>query len=367
MKPFRVAVWLAALAAVVGGGGRAQAAWCNVFQVCCHNCNSPSSSSSFYTPAPSVSFSAPAADTGCPQPCPQPCPPQQCCTTRMVQRTYYQPVTSYEQRQQWEQVTSYRTSYFWEPVCSYRVSCHCDPCTGQNFQVSTPVTSYRLRSQCCPVQNWVSRCVTVPVTTQQAVSYYEPVTTCTQVPACPTSCPAPCASSSSASPQGAGVAVTPSSPQTGSGGAGVGLQSTQPPAVTNIPSDASRLDPAAATMPGATQSRSYRPVTPVPQQVVPVAPPVVRMDRIVSLRPSVEGQLLRADRSAGAGQAVVFRSMERPGDTRTVRSDARGRFQADLTSGTWEVSTQDARGSLVPQARIEVRSQQTRDLLLTSR
>src|SRR5262249_57575512 len=35
-----------------------------------------------------------------------------------------------------------------------------------------------LKSQCCPVQSWVARCCTVPVTTYQQSFYWEPVTTC---------------------------------------------------------------------------------------------------------------------------------------------------------------------------------------------
>src|SRR5438132_14198634 len=82
-----------------------QAAWNNVFQVCCNSCGSQ----------PSVSHYA-AADP-C-NPCPQPV-----CTTRYVQRCYYQPVTCYTTKTYYEPVTSYKTSYYYEPVTSYRYRC----------------------------------------------------------------------------------------------------------------------------------------------------------------------------------------------------------------------------------------------------
>ena len=77
MKPLRGVGWLCALGVWAIGAGPLQAAWCNVFQVCCHSCGHSSA------------YAAYAA----PDPCCNPCP-QQCCTTRYVQRCYYQPVTT---------------------------------------------------------------------------------------------------------------------------------------------------------------------------------------------------------------------------------------------------------------------------------
>ena len=54
--PARPPVLALALAGVLAAAAPAPAAWNNVFQVCCNNCNKPR-----------VSYSAP-----CPQPCPQP-------------------------------------------------------------------------------------------------------------------------------------------------------------------------------------------------------------------------------------------------------------------------------------------------------
>src|SRR4051812_25043762 len=75
MRSFRGLIWGCALAALVAGGGTAQAAWNNVFQVCCNSCR---------TPAPAAPVIAAYGGDACPQPCPQ---PQTQCTTRYVQRS----------------------------------------------------------------------------------------------------------------------------------------------------------------------------------------------------------------------------------------------------------------------------------------
>src|SRR5262249_16866799 len=102
MKPIRVVVWGCALALLAAGAGPGPAAWDNVFQVCCSSCGQPAAS--YFGPS---------------DPCCTP-PPQRVCTTRYVQRSYYQPVVCYQTRSYFEPVTTYRTSYYYEPVTSYR-------------------------------------------------------------------------------------------------------------------------------------------------------------------------------------------------------------------------------------------------------
>src|SRR5438128_2406303 len=171
MRPLHRAVWLSLLFLLASSTMPARAAWCNVFQVTCFpRLQRTSTSVSYYAPSP------------CCEPCPQ------VCTTRYMQRSYYQPVVSYQTRSYYEPVTSYRTSYYYEPVTSYRYSCYYDPCTCSYKQVACPTTCYRLRSQCCPVQSWAQRCCQVPVTSYRIASYWEPVTTCCTPapPCCPT-------------------------------------------------------------------------------------------------------------------------------------------------------------------------------------
>ena len=142
MKPLRSAVGALALG-LAAVASPAEAGWNNVFQVTCWNCNPRSPSVSGYYVAPAYSppaVSAYSSPGGCCDPCPQQC------TTKYVQRCYYQPVTSYTTKTYYEPVTTYQTKYFYEPVTSYRYTCQYDPCTGCPQQVACPVTSYQLPS-----------------------------------------------------------------------------------------------------------------------------------------------------------------------------------------------------------------------------
>ena len=137
MKPFRVPGWVCALGLLVAEAGPLQAAWDNVFQVCCFGCRQRAAAGYYVAQAPPAVAAAPSP---C---CPPACPPV--CTTRYSLRCYYQPITTYQ------------TRTYYEPVCSYRYSCYYDPCSCSYQQVAVPTTSYQLRSQCCPVQSWVQR------------------------------------------------------------------------------------------------------------------------------------------------------------------------------------------------------------------
>jgi hypothetical protein len=340
------------LAALAAGGGPAQAAWNNVFQVCCHSCRSSA-------------YAAPAV--GCPQPC-----PQQQCTTRYVQRCYYQPVTTYRQSFYYEPVTTYRTSYYYEPVCSYRYSCYYDPCTCRYQQVAQPVTSYRLRSQCCPVTSYLQRCALQPVTSYQLSHYYEPVTTC-----CTTTVGAPIFGQPPA-----GAATVPAVPggQPPVVGEGRQFPTPQQPSVgegrefSPGTSEGTRFERSPAPyMPKASDSGYYRQPqlqSPVPARpTAPVqAPPRVRLERIAALPDqSLDGWVVSADRVPQANARVLFVSAEQPGGRQAVTADTRGRFQVTLASGSWLVYVQDSTGKQVFQRRLEVRGDQPHTMTLVSR
>jgi hypothetical protein len=220
MNPVRVIGWACAIGLWAACAAPVHAGWHNVFQVCCHSCGTPS-----------VSHYAPVAD-----PCCNPCP--QVCTTRYVQRCFYQPVTSYVTRSFYEAVTTYRTSFYWEPVTTVRYTSFFDPCTCAHVQVPCTSTSYQLRSQCCPVQSWVQRCVQQPVVSYRQCSYWEPVTTCANPCA-----PAPAVAAPAPAPA---VAVTPAAPPT-----------TEPPP---------------AAQPGVSEGR-------IPAQAPQMMPPGVRDSR----------------------------------------------------------------------------------------
>lgn len=395
MRPFRGSLWCCALAALAMANGSAQAAWNNVFQVCCHSCRG---SNYVAVPAPAPAVSA-YNGCGCQQ-----------CTTRYIQRCYYQPVTTYRQSCYLEPVTTYRTSYYYEPCTSYRYSCSYDPCTCSYQQVACPVTTYRLRSQCCPVTNYLQRCCLQPVTTYQQMTYYVPQTTCcTTTIGAPVAAP-PCASSvapavPSPAVQGApvmppGVQGAPMVPAPGVSGAPNGASpgvygapnSTSPgvygapngtsPAVSGQPNypvpgvqggaeppPPGQAGPAGATsnnyygapyMPpsGGSSYRQPRLQGPVPAQPVTPAPnsnPRVRLDRITSTpRHNTEGQVVRADRQPQAGIKVIFVCADAQGGRQSLTADDSGRFRTTLAAGNWLVYTQDGAGRLVYQQKMRI-------------
>ncbi len=323
MKPFRIAVLLSGGLLFLDAGSRPlQAAWNNVFQVACHH-------------RPAVSYYAPSA---C---CPQPV----CCQTQYVQRSFYQPVTTFQTRTYFEPVTSYRTSYFYEPVQSYRYSCYFDPCTCSYQQVAIPTTSFRLRAQCCPVTSWVQRCMTVPVTTQQLAHYWEPVTTCTSAGAPIPATPAPALA---APPPSSGPGVSegriPPTP-------GVLEQPGRP----NGSSFERSPDPSARPGSGNLQ-RSSPP------------PPTVRLDKIVAAPPgNVEGQVFRGDSAPQAGARLLFVSTARQGVRQTATADTTGQFRVTLGGGEWLVYLHAADGRPVFHSKLELRENEPRKVTLVSR
>jgi hypothetical protein len=359
MRNFRVLIWCFASGLVLFLDQTAGAAWNNVFQVTCHRCRDRSSSSyfsSYAAPAPYVA-NAPA------DPCCEPC---QTCTTRYVQKTYYQQVTHYETRTYYEPRTTYRTSYYWEPVVSYRYTSYFDPTTCCYKQQACPTTSYRLRSQCCPVQSFVARCCTVPVTSLKPVCYVEPQTVC--APVCPTPCPDPCA------PGAAPGMAIPAQPDLGTNpapgvredripGAGVGGTRDQD---QGNPYEAQRISPREYMPRASGQSlRQYPQQTPPPPKLKPTAPPAqpkVTFDRIAAVpATNVEGDVV-ADSKEGV--RVLFKSADRTGVSQYVTSDERGHFQASLASGKWLVYTHDSNNKPVLQAKFEVSDKDAKSLKL---
>jgi hypothetical protein len=345
MRPFRALVWGCALAVLAAGTGQANAAWNNVFQLCCNTCNTP------VVPAPppvtsvTASFGAAA------------CPPTQTCTTRYVQRSFYQQVTSFRTSFYQEPVTTYRTSYFWEPVTTFRTSCYVDPCNPcVTKQVVTPCTSFRLRSQCCPVTSFIQRSCQVPVTSWQQSCYYEPVTTCTSCTTT-TTVGAPVTSL----PPGASmVPSAPSAPIAPSAPVAPSVPLSEPPPNPAAPPTTeetrdhgveSRRYPAPPVMPRASDSSLRQPPAPRPAP----APTTLRPDRIASYsHSSFEGHVVSADRSPRSNARVLLVNAERSTDRRTVTTDGAGDFRANLTAGGWLVYLHDTNGRPVFARRVEV-------------
>jgi hypothetical protein len=299
------------------------------------------------------------------------------CTTRYVQRCYYQPVTCYRTQTYYEPVTTYKTSYYYEPVTSYRYSSYFDPCTCCWHQVACPQTCYRLRSQCCAVQSWVQRCCQVPVTTYQQCSYWEPVTTCCQPTCCtPPPCPqpAPVAGYAPAAPVAPVAPVAPSVTE---------QQAAPVPGVTE-----QRYPPVPGVQEykngNSTYERSYDPamppasgtLRPVPRTSAPLKPmapaapppPAVRLDRIAAIDSAqVEGRVVGTGNVPQAGARILFVSANRHGPQETVTANTAGQFRVSLASGSWLVYVDGTDGKPVFHSKIDVRSSETRQVTLVSR
>ncbi len=294
MRPLRIVVWAGAWLVVAAAAGPAPAAWNNVFQVCCAGCKSaPPVTSGYYAAYPPYSayMAAYPADTGCapacPQPCPQPCP-QQVCETRYVQRTYYAPEVHYETRTAYDPVTTYSKSYYWEPVTSYRVSCFYDSCSCSYKQVATPTTSYRLREQCCPVQSWVARCYSVPVTTMKPYTRCEPVTSCYWTTA-----------GAAVAPPPAGAGVNDGRLAPAPGGAGVNDSGSDGVRESNKPYKPEGFRQYAP--PGGTPKTDV-PTAPIRPDTFVQGPPALRLEKIIPIAPAnVEGEVVRSDNTPDAG------------------------------------------------------------------
>jgi hypothetical protein len=307
-----------ALGGMAALAGTSSAAWDNVFQVCCHDCK------------PRVSYSVP-----CPQPCP-PCPQPEM-RISYVQRCYYQPVTEYVRKTYYEPVTKKVTSYYYEPVTEYRYTTYYDPCTGCPQRVCTPVTSYRLRSQCNSVTSYVERCAMVPVTTlkpvtvtQPVVSYYYP----------------PC-------PPGGSTSFFPPAP----GGPTIEQLRDNPPSV----------------MPPKTGSDGM-----IPPTELPTAPgsfpkqgnPKLRPEKTVS-RPSVvsvRGEVVLNDQiTPRGGVKLVFMNADKPDVKEYVTANAYGEFDVRLASGTWYMYLGDGTGKAVYHKKIDLGDRDTVDYKVVSR
>ncbi len=351
----------------------ASAGWDNVFQPTLFN--RQRSQSNYYVPpavvysSPIVAHSAPvyvaqAAPAYVAQSAPaDPCKP---CQTTYTLKSHYQPVTTMETRTVMEKVTSYRTSYYYEPVQTVRYSAYYDPCNCGYTQVAVPSVSYQLREQKCPVENWVSRCVQVPVQGYQKVDYWQPQTTC-----CNTT-------------QGAPIPITP--------GAALPPQVQQVPPVTNVPNITPDAPPAISgtKTPGMTSApktnmwdQFYPPINkvtptpgtswqphlgaPVPVDQPSTPQPPVKFDRIGQNGNSqVEGQVVRNDQSPKANAKLMFVNAS-TGKRVNVNANNAGRFNIDLQPGSWHVYLHGNDDVPVHHTRIDVNGQQPRLVNLVSR
>jgi hypothetical protein len=287
-----------------------------------------------------------------------PCPEKKC-TTQYVQRSYYQPVTTYQTQTVMEQVTTQRTSYYYEPVTTYRYSAYYDPCSCGYTQVAVPTTSYQLRAQNCPVQSWVSRCVQVPVQSYQKVDYWQPQTTCCETTqGAPIYGPIP----QQPLPQPPSISPTPEGPPSISGSK-----------TSNLNDQWKQYYPQIEKTPEirGTPGMSWRPQLGLPQPIqtnpVPRPNPPVKLDQIaVGPNSQVEGQVLRSDNSPKSNAQVLFVNAG-TGTRHAIRANTAGRFQVELPTGSWHVYVHGADDLPVYHTRIDVSGSQFRQVSLVSR
>jgi hypothetical protein len=205
----------------------------------------------------------------------------------------------------------------------------------------------------------------VPVTTQQQVFYYEPITTCCQTTVgAPVTTLPPGASVQPSVPLNLqpNVGEQRSFPNPGAPNVGEGRE---PPvgSESNYPRNGSgRL------MPEADKNSLRQPQlqSPVPAPTNS-KPPVIRLDHIVAApKSNVEGEVVKADKpQAGAKVTFVFRDEQ--GVTRNVTADAAGRFAISLSAGEWLVYVHDAAGDPVYQQMVQVKGDVAQHVRLVSR
>lgn len=350
MKFCKLIAW--ALVAVAAAEVPAQAAWNNVFQPTCFGRGTRSNyysgyysgyyaapSYSYYTPsyyyaAPTVAQYAPACNTCQSAPVVAAAAPAndcQQCTTKYVQRSYYQAVTTYESRSYYEPVTTYQTITHYEPVTSYQTSYYYDPCTCGYKAQCQQVTQYVARQQCCPVQSWVQRCTQVPVTSYKQMYYLEPQTTCCSTTiGAPIPQPTPCTGPGCAPASAPTIQQTPTVPAPAPAGPTTGTSSYYP---TNLTSN---------TNP--TGTNAWRPALqspPVPQQV-----PQQKLDE-------VKGQVTRTDRTPTANTQVLFVNAATGARHSATTNDA-GRFNVALGSGNYHVFMTTSSGAAAYHSMVNV-------------
>jgi len=340
------------------------AGWNNVYQATCFNKSNTSTSN--YQPAPVAA-----------SPCPTPaCVQQNCspCTTRYVQKFYYEPVTTYEQTSYYEPVTTYKTSYYYEPVTSYKTSYYYDPCSCGYQTVNTPVTSYSLKAQNCPVTSYVLRTAAKPVTSYKQSYYYEPQTTCStttvgapifpQTAAPCNTCPTPVGAPTPAPAMAPGVQEQKAVPTPAPAAAAPGVSESISPNPSTINSGVRGT----GIVPAQPVAPNWNNPAPLAQPKAPQQSPV-KLDRIVSISSSnnVEGVVVHANMKPANGAKLILVHESISGMKTSVSTDAQGRFGTNLQAGSWLVYLADAQGRAVFQKQIEVKPAGAQTIQLVSR
>lgn len=330
-RPLRFAAPAFALAGLLGMPAPASAAWDNVFQVTCNDCNRPRAS--FFAPAPAPSN----CDT---------CAPQQRSSYKIdyQQRSFYEPITVMKPEKYLEPVEVRSKSFYWEPVTSYCYSSFYDPCSQSCQQVATPRTSYKLKEQCNTSYRYVERIRMVPTQSQRLVTENTPVVTyygpTTRSYSAPELCPP-----GSAAPRVDELRAPPTISPSTDGGA------TIPP-------------PGVPTSPSMSNPRSF------PPPARPIAGKVDARTTGRSAAGAVRGEVVLNDRVTPRPNArLVFVNANNYEQREYITADEFGNFDASLPAGEWFLYVGNGQGKAVQHSEkpIAVGEHEAREFRLVSR
>jgi hypothetical protein len=203
----------------------------------------------------------------------------------------------------------------------------------------------------------VSRCVQVPVQGYQKVDYWQPQTTC-----CTTTLGAPIGGTGPPPAIIPTPAPVPDMPPSISGTKTPGSGMSEPKMYDRY------YPPIQKITPGASWQPQLGLPVPVPvQPQAPAAQPPVKLDRIaIGPDSHVEGQVVRSDSSPKPSAKVLFIEAS-TGKRQTINANTAGRFQIDLTAGSWHVYLHGADDQPIYHSRIDLNGSQTRQVSLVSR
>lgn len=331
MSPYgvRSSATALAVAGLLASAGPAHAAWNNVFQVTCNDCNKPR-----------VSYAPPACNScNAPPPCEG---PQK--KVEYQQRSFYEPITVMKPEKYLEPVEVRSKSYYWEPVTSYSYTSYYDPCTGCKQQVATPQTSFKLKEQCSTSMRYVEKLRMVPTQSQRLVTETVPVVTYYYPPTRSYSSPVepPCPTQAQSPATGPRVDEFRSPPT-------VSPERTDnipPPNIPTTPNSLPRtMPPQAKPVPGGVNART-------------------------TSRPtfaSVRGEVVKADQvTPRAGAKLVFVNAENLDKREFATADSFGNFDVRLPSGDWYMYLGNGEGRAMFHKKITV-GDEARDFTVVSR
>jgi hypothetical protein len=110
--------------------------------------------------------------------------------------------------------------------------------------------------------------------------------------------------------------------------------------------------------------QNVAPGQPVLQAPVSAPAPAVHLDRFVSApRGQISGQVVQANWQPGAATRLVFINADREIARKEIATDSYGRFEAQLSPGGWLVYVEDAQGKPVFTRKIEVRANDSNEVL----